>query len=170
MWYPCFIAATVLLACYGRPSDRPAWSVIAAASLVSAGMSLWLDTIDAPWKLVLYCALELATAGVLVRVSLDLISRLMLAATAVAWLAHSTLYLDLLLGTSLIYDTYERVLLCIALFQLAAGLGGFRHAAASLRRFVAQRLAGARRARVASCRADSDRGAGVEGVSETQSQ
>lgn len=153
MWYWGYILAVFALAAWGRPRDRSAWTVIAAASLASVGLGLWLDAVDAAWKLPIYGALELATLAALVRWASGPILRPLAALTAAAWAAHAALFFDLITGASLIYDHYAAAIVSIAILQLALGASSLRHVADSLRDAIARRASGPALASAATARA-----------------
>lgn len=142
MWYWCYTAAVFAFAAFGNPRNRSAWTVIAAASLASVGLGLWLDAVDAAWKLPIYGALELTTLAALLRYASGPILRPLAGLTAAAWAAHALLFFDLVTGASLIYDNYEAAVVSIAALQLALGANSFRHVADSIRDAFTSRVSG----------------------------
>ena len=120
-WYHLFIVGVVLLRCGATPRDRNALSVLLSATIVS-----WLlvtfatHGITASWKLVIPGAVETATIWAMLRWSRNLTGWLQIGLLGIAWWTHLLCYMDLQLGTNMVYDNYERILGAVSALQLAA--------------------------------------------------
>lgn len=131
-WFPLFLTACVLLAAYGKPEDRPAWTVICAAGLLNLLLGLTVDRWDSPLKLPLFSSLELLTVYGLRKFAWNRMGVLQSFACLSAWTAHMLLVIDLYTGLSMIYDNYETVILGIAAYQMLLGSDGFIHMLSAL--------------------------------------
>ena len=92
-----------------------------------------LRGITAPAKLIAPSTVEFLTILALLRWARNQTGFIMAGLLGVAWGAHLTCYLDLLMGTNLIYDQYETVLGLVAVGQIAVCHDSFRHNFIALR-------------------------------------
>ena len=128
MWYSAFLLLALLLAVFGLPADRRVWLIIALSTVVSQMIgAAGLDAVVESWKLVPYAFLEVITINALYGWAWCRTARLQSVALCGAWSAHALLYFDLITGSSIIYVSYEWVIMAIAGIQLLIGYDGFAY-------------------------------------------
>lgn len=119
--YLLYLLAAVLLLWGATHRDRAALGVVVGASVVSWLLVTFVTrSILSPWKLVVPGAVETLTIISLLRWSRGRTCWLQIALVSVAWLTHVLDYLDLVLGTNMVYDNYGGILWSVSLLQLLA--------------------------------------------------
>ena len=133
-WYSVAYAVA-LLAAYlmARHEDKLTWLVLCSFSVLSVALNaiLW-DRIDHPLEHLGFASIEAAKILILLRFAGGRLPVYMSALLSVAWLANFGLYLDLKLGTNLVYDQYETLIAAITLGQLIPFFDGLARKARSI--------------------------------------
>jgi hypothetical protein len=121
LWYFSFVACVLVLLAFATPRDKNALRIILAASVVSEVLVVVITRqIHAPWKLVIPGAVEVLTIASMFRWSKNRTGHLQIGCLCAAWLAHFVCYIDVCLGTDLIYSHYETFIQVVAAAQIAA--------------------------------------------------
>lgn len=119
-WYSAFLAAIFLLWITAVPRERSALFVVLLATIGSAAFTeLVTRRIDAPWKLVFPAGIETATILALLKWAPGRSGILQVIALVIAWATHLLCYVDIITGANMVYSSYERILGCIAMLQIA---------------------------------------------------
>lgn len=120
-WYPCFTFVVLLLWLFSSPRDRIALRIVLIATIGSFVLTEGVTRhITAPWKLLFPGAVETATILCLLRWARNRTGLMQAGCLVVAWFAHIFCYFDVILGTDLVYSSYETVLGAVAVAQLVA--------------------------------------------------
>jgi len=82
------------------------------------------DRMDSAWLPAWYGFLELLTINLLYRFGWNLLGKTQALILFGAWVTHICLYMDVSLGSNLIYDHYETLILSAMLAQLLTGTNG----------------------------------------------
>lgn len=136
-WYPYFLGSVFLLWVFSSPRDKSALRIILVATIGSYLLTeLVTRPITGTWKLVIPGAVELATIAAILRWSRNLTGYLQVGLLVVAWFAHLFCYVDLVLGSDLVYSNYELILEGVAIGQLAACHDTLSHNWCALRRWA----------------------------------
>lgn len=119
-WYEWFLFAMVMVWLVATPRDRRAATIVCTATVASA-LIVWLVTsrIEAPWKLLVPSVVEDLTIACLLTWARNRTGYWQVGCLVFAWLAHRLCYVDVLMGSDLIYSRYETVLALVAVAQLA---------------------------------------------------
>lgn len=127
-WYTLFALMVLLLWLFATAQDRRAALIVLCATLAS-----WLltDLVTAhftgAWKLVVPGCVEVATAFALLRWAPTRSGYQQVACVSVAWLAHLLCFTDIHLGTNMVYDNYEGVLMFVAALQVVLFYDTYLH-------------------------------------------
>lgn len=120
MWYYAFLAAVFLLWLGSVESERNALRVVLVASVASFLLvTLVTSRFVGAYKLAVPATVETATIVALLRWSPPRTAFKQVACVLVAWLSHVLCFVDIQLGTDIIYDRYEEALFLVAMAQLA---------------------------------------------------
>ncbi len=118
-WYQVFILAVIGLRVVASPRDRNALSIILVASFVSTLLVNFVTReIHAPWKLVFPATVETLTIIAMLTWAKNRTGYMQAVCLLVAWLAHVLCYLDIALGTDLVYERYEALIQLVAAAQI----------------------------------------------------
>ena len=119
-WYQLFFLAVLVLWLFASPRDRMALRIVLgatiAAELLKYGVTIH---IAGAWKLAIPATLETATILCLLHWTPNRTGHAQAACLLVAWAAHVGCYVDLVLGTNLVYDRYEMIIGLVAAGQIA---------------------------------------------------
>lgn len=119
-WYAAFILAVIALRVLAAPADRAALNVLLCASAASTILvHLVTHEIAGAWKLAVPGAVEVLTIMAMIQWG-GKTGVLQSCCLLVAWIDHLLCYLDIVLGTNIVYDRYETILLLVALAQILA--------------------------------------------------
>ena len=120
-WYQPFMFAVALVWFFATGRDRPAARVILVATIASFLLvELVTRHITGAWKQVFPGAVETLTILALLRWARGRTGLVQAACLAVAWLAHLLCYLDVKLGTNMVYDHYRALIGLVSLAQILA--------------------------------------------------
>lgn len=119
--YILFIVGVVLLRCGATPRDRNALTVVLSATIASwLLVTLITQGITGSWKLAIPATLEILTILALLKWARNRTGWMQAGLLAVAWYVHLLDYIDIQIGTNMIYDNYGRALGMVSALQLAA--------------------------------------------------
>jgi len=120
-WYQPFMLAVALVWLFATGRDRPAARIVFVATVASFLLvELVTHRIPGAWKLVVPGAVETLTILALLRWARGITGFVQVACLAVAWLAHLLCYLDVKLGTNMVYDHYRALIGLVSLAQILA--------------------------------------------------
>jgi hypothetical protein len=126
-WYYGFALAVLLLWIFSSPKDKMALRIILLATIGSMIITTYTRTVNAPWKLIVPATVEMLTIIALLHWARNRTGYTQAGLLVIAWAAHLICYLDLMLGTDLVYSAYERVILLVAVGQVLACHETVRH-------------------------------------------
>lgn len=127
-WYLIFILAVLLLRLGATARDRSALTVVVVATVASWMLVTFVTHgITGSWKLVIPATVETATILALLRWARTRTGLMQAMLVAVAWYAHLLCYIDIRIGTNMIYDNYERLLGLVAVLQIASCYDTYLH-------------------------------------------
>ena len=132
-----FGAVCSILGRWGLSRDRGVWTILAISAVVNMGYAPYVT--DGNWLIFLAACCEFLTIGALSLFAWNKLGRRQSFILGLLWIAHCGLYLDVNLGTCVIYDHYETVTQCLIGAQLALGTNGihqlFKRASLRVRSF-----------------------------------
>jgi len=117
-----FLSYCAILARWGIGGDKGVWTVLALSGLFNLSYAGWIE--DGNW-LVLTAALgEFLTIKAIQMWGWNALGKRQSLILGLLWMVHLFLYLDLNLGTSMVYDRYELIIRLLATAQLILGTNG----------------------------------------------
>jgi hypothetical protein len=139
-WYYLFVLVIALVAIGSTPFDRAASRIVLAATLASwALVDLVTVHLYGAWKLCVPGMIETLTILSLLRWAQKPSRYYQSACLVVAWLAHVLCFVDLGLGTDIVYTRYEAILACVAVAQIAFFHDTYLHQIRRMGRWWSQR-------------------------------
>jgi len=101
--------------------------IILLATLGSMVLTSFTREVHAPWKLIVPATVESLTILCLLHFSPNRTAFIQVGLLAIAWASHLTCYFDLMTGSNVVYDNYERILFGVGVGQLVAFYDTPRH-------------------------------------------
>jgi len=89
-----------------------------------AANSLLLDHYDSSAVLTGYGMIEVFTVSLLISFASGSLAKFQASLVMVAWLLHLVAYIDLEMGTNIVYSKYELLIISVVLIQLSLGFNG----------------------------------------------
>ena len=121
-----FMTALIVCgACARTTKDSFAWVILIVASVINFAANIFvLDKYDEYWEPLALGTIDFACVVLLVKLIGNRMAVIQASLIALGWLAHFFLYLDLNLGTSMVYEQYEVLILLVSITQLSLGANG----------------------------------------------
>ena len=120
-----FLIVCMFFSVFGPERNRNVWSVLTFACLLNIVLGAAVfDKMDSAWLPAWYGFLELLTINLLYRFAWNPLGKTQALILFGAWICHICLYRDVTLGTNLVYDNYETLILAVMLTQLLTGTNG----------------------------------------------
>ena len=120
-----FLFVCMLFSVFGPERNRNVWSVLTFACFLNIilGAAVF-DKMDSAWLPMWYGALECLTIGMLYRFAWNALGKMQALILGEVWITHLCLYLDVGLGSNIVYGQYEHLILAAMILQLLLGTNG----------------------------------------------
>lgn len=120
-----FLAYCGVLARWGVAGDRRGWEVLAWFAFANFSLNwLILDRIDSDWIHVIAAMVDFLTIRTLLALSWNTFGKRQVMILGLFWLSHLAVYVDINIGTNLVYDNYEIYILALLIGQMTLGANG----------------------------------------------
>jgi hypothetical protein len=119
-WYPSYLILVAVLWAFSSQKDRNSLRIILIAGVASYLITLGIHGVTSPWRLIVPATIETATIIALLKWANNRQGLTQVALLVIAWAAHLLCYFDLMAGTNIVYDAYEKILLGVAVGQILA--------------------------------------------------
>lgn len=120
-----FIGLIICGGCSRSISNVLVWSILCLGCAVNFLANVFiLDKFDAAWEMLVLAAIDAAVIVALCRLIGNRLAAVQATLIAFAWIVHFCLYVDLKIGTSIVYESYETLILSVSAVQLLTGANG----------------------------------------------
>lgn len=120
-----FLAYCLILSLWGIERDRPAWRVLAAFASIDICVELAFWDAGADWGPLIYAFREFLVIKALQQWAWNPFGKRIACVVGLFFTVHLFLYLDLELGTNMVYDHYEIAIRALLAALVALGTHGF---------------------------------------------
>jgi len=119
-WYPLYLIGVFILWGISSPRDRNSLRILLLSGVGAFLLTKGISGVHAPWKLIVPATVESLTIVALLHFSPNRTAFMQVGLLAIAWASHLTCYFDLMTGSNVVYDNYERILFGVGVCQLVA--------------------------------------------------
>jgi len=120
-----FLFVCMFFSVFGPLRNRNVWNVLTFACFLNIMLGAAVfDKMDSAWLPAWYGFLECLTISLLYLLAWNPLGKTQALILFGAWVCHICLYMDVTLGSNLVYDSYETLILAVMLTQLLTGTNG----------------------------------------------